>query len=158
MEIPDDVFEAMLQQMRQLQIGLRTVRAELGKWRQEPVEANFASRAWEEAEPPTEKQIQFLRGLGVEEIPASKDEARRLLQELNEKREAGEYSIPPTAKQLKYLKDLKYVGPIPESKEAAWKLFAGAQKGLNEYVVSLLHSKLRFAKQWPLNRKSGLRA
>jgi hypothetical protein len=127
MEIPDDVFVAMLEQMRQLQIGLRTVRAELGKWRQEPVESSVQAQPavpveTESIEPPTERQILFLKGLGVEEIPASKDEARRLLQELNEKREQGEYSIPPTAKQRKYLKDLKYAGPIPESKEAAWKL------------------------------------
>jgi hypothetical protein len=133
MEIPDDVFEAMLEQMRQLQIGLRTVRAELGKWREQPIESSVQAQPavpveTESVEPPTEKQIQFLRGLGVEEIPESKDEARRLLQELNEKREQGEYSIPPTAKQLKFLKDLKYVGPIPESKEAAWKLLQELKK------------------------------
>jgi len=127
MEIPDDAIESILEQMRQMQIGLRNLRAELGKWRQEPVESAVQAQPavpdeTESVEPPTEKQIQFLKGLGVEDIPASKDEARRLLQELNEKREAGEYSPPPTAKQLKYLKDLKYAGPIPETKEAAWKL------------------------------------
>jgi hypothetical protein len=121
MEIPDDVFEAMLEQMRQMQIGLRTVCAELGKWRQEPVEP-ASPVVQEEVEPPTEKQIQFLRGLGVEEIPASKNEARRLLQELNEKREQGEYSIPPPTKQLKYLKNLKYAGEMPKTKDAAWEL------------------------------------
>jgi hypothetical protein len=47
---------------------------------------------------------------------------------LNEKREAGEYSPPPTAKQLKYLKDLKYAGPMPASKEAAWKLLQDLKK------------------------------
>jgi len=121
MKIPDDVFETMLEQMRQMQIGLRTVCAELGKWRQEPAEpASLAVQ--EEVEPPTEKQIQFLRGLGVEDIPASKDGARQLLQELNEKIEQGEYSIPPTAKQLKYLKDLKYAGEIPKTKDAAREL------------------------------------
>ncbi len=132
MEIPDDVFEAMLEQMRQLQIGLRTVRAELGNWRQKPTgQMTFTvtePAQTESIEPPTEKQIQFLRGLGVEEIPASKDEARQLLQELNEKREAGEYSPPPTAKQLKYLRDLKYAGPIPRSKEEAWKLLQELKK------------------------------
>ena len=127
MEIPDDAIESILEDMRQMQIGLRNLRAELGKWRQEPVESAVQAQPavpdeTESVEPPTEKQIQFLKGLGVEDIPASKDEARRLLQELNEKREAGEYSPPPTAKQLKYLKDLKYAGPIPETKEAAWKL------------------------------------
>jgi hypothetical protein len=127
MEIPDDAFESILEQMRQILIGLRTVRAELGKWRQEPVESSVSAQPavpveTESVEPPTEKQIQFLRGLGVEDIPPSKEEARRLLQELNEKRENGEYSIPPTAKQLKFLKDLKYAGPMPATKEAAWKL------------------------------------
>jgi hypothetical protein len=121
MEIPDDAIESILEQMRQMQIGLRTVCAELGKWRQEP--ADPASPAVkEEVEPPTEKQIQFLKGLGVEDIPASKVEARMLLQELNEKRDAGEYSIPPTAKQLKYLKNLKYAGEMPKTKDAAWEL------------------------------------
>ena len=123
MEISDGAFVAMLEQMRQVQIGLRTLRAELEKWRRKPVEPTTPGETEaEEVELPTEKQIQFLRGLGVEEVPASKDEARQLLLELNEKRELGEYSIPPTAKQLKYLKDLKYAGPIPESKAAAWKL------------------------------------
>jgi len=123
MEIPDGAFVAMLEQMRQVQIGLRTLRAELEKWRRKPVEPTTPGETEaEEVEPPTEKQIQFLKGLGVEDIPASKDEARRMLQELNEKREAGEYSPPPTEKQLKFLKDLKYRGPIPETKEAAWKL------------------------------------
>src|SRR5208283_3611962 len=103
------------------------------KWRQEPVESSVQAQLAVSVEtetigPPTEKQIQFLRGLGVEDIPASKDEARRLLQELNEKREAGEYSPPPTAKQLKYLKDLKYAGPMPASKEAAWKLLQELKK------------------------------
>jgi len=133
MEIPDDAIESILEQMRQMQIGLRNLRAELGKWRQEPVESAVQAQPavpdeTESVEPPTEKQIQFLKGLGVEDIPASKDEARRLLQELNEKREAGEYSPPPTAKQLKYLKDLKYAGPMPASKEAAWKLLQELKK------------------------------
>jgi hypothetical protein len=133
MEIPDDVFHSTLEQMRQILIGLRTVRAELGKWRQEPVESTVQAQPavpveTESIEPPTEKQIQFLRGLGIEEIPASKEEARRLLQELNEKREQGEYSIPPTAKQLKFLKDLKYAGPMPETKEAAWQLLQELKK------------------------------
>ncbi len=127
MEIPDDAIESILEQMRQILIGLRNVRAEFGKWRQEPVEPTSPA-VQEEAEPPTEKQIQFLKGLGVEEIPPSKEEARLLLQELNEKREAGEYSPPPTAKQLKYLKDLKYAGPMPASKEAAWKLLQELKK------------------------------
>ena len=123
MEISDVAFVAMLEQMRQVQIGLRTLRAELEKWRRKPVEPTTPGETEaEEVEPPTGKQIQFLRGLGVEEVPASKDEARQLLLELNEKREQGQYSIPPTAKQLKYLKDLKYAGPIPRSKEEAWKL------------------------------------
>ncbi len=129
MEISDEAFVAMLEQMRQVQIGLRTLRAELEKWRRKPVEPTTSGETEaEDIEPPTEKQIQFLRGLGVNDIPASKDEARRLLQELNEKREAGEYSIPPTAKQLKYLKDLKYAGPMPASKEAAWKLLQDLKK------------------------------
>ena len=53
----------------------------------------------------------------------------RLLQELNEKRDAG-VSIhpPPTAKQLKFLKDLKYAGPMPATKEAAWKLLQELKK------------------------------
>src|SRR5208283_2695903 len=129
MEISDEAFVAMLEQMRQVQIGLRTLRAELEKWRRKPVEPTTPGETEAETiEPPTEKQIQFLRGLGVEEIPASKDEARQLLLELNAKREQGEYSIPPTAKQLKFLKDLKYKGPIPESKEAAWKLLQELKK------------------------------
>src|SRR5208337_770480 len=129
MEISDEAFVAMLEQMRQVQIGLRTLRAELEKWRRKPVQpAVPVETEAESIEPPTEKQIQFLKGLGVEDIPASKDEARRLLQELNEKREAGEYSPPPTAKQLKYLKDLKYAGPVPASKEAAWKLLQELKK------------------------------
>ena len=74
MEIPADVLEIVLEQMRQIQISLRTVRAELGKWRKEPVESTLQAQPAvpfeaEEAEPPTEKQVQFLRGLGVEEIP-----------------------------------------------------------------------------------------
>jgi len=133
MEIPDDAIESILEQMRQLLIGLRTVRAELGKWKKEPVESTVQTPPaepieTESIEPPTEKQIQFLKGLGVEEMPASKDEARRLLQELNEKREQGEYSIPPTAKQLKFLKDLKYAGEMPQTKEAAWKLLQELKK------------------------------
>jgi len=127
MEIPDDAFDSILEQMRQVQISLRTLRAELGKWRQEPEEPTPPA-VQEEIEPPTEKQIQFLKGLGVEEIPASKVEARLLLQELNAKKEAGEYSIPPTTKQLKFLKDLKYAGPMPETKEAAWKLLQELKK------------------------------
>lgn len=133
MEIPDDVVDKIFEQMRQVQITLRTLRVELGKWRKVPIEpAEQGTPAvpveTESVEPPTEKQIQFLKGLGVEEIPPSKDAARRLLQELNERREAGEYSIPPTAKQLKYLKDLNYAGPIPENKEAAWKLLHELKK------------------------------
>ncbi|GEM_PF-3119481 len=133
MEIPDDAIESILEQMRQILIGLRNLRTELGKWRQEPVESTAKAQPavqveTESIEPPTEKQIQFLKGLGIEEIPASKDEARRMLQELNEKRETGEYSPPPTAKQLKFLKDLKYRGPIPETKEAAWKLLQELKK------------------------------
>ncbi|MGA2226300.1 MAG: hypothetical protein ABSH41_17835 [Syntrophobacteraceae bacterium] len=127
MEIPDDAIESILEQMRQMQIGLRNLRAELGKWRQEPEEPAMPALQ-EEVEPPTEKQIQFLKGLGVEEIPGSKEEARLLLQELNAKKEAGEYSMPPTAKQLKFLKDLKYRGPIPETKDAAWKLLQKLKK------------------------------
>ncbi len=121
MQIPDDVYEAVLEEMRQVQISLRTVRAELGKWRQEPATPAAPTEA-EAIEPPTEKQVQFLRGLGVNDIPGSKEEARLLLQELNAKREAGEYAAPPTAKQLKFLKDLKYAGPTPASKDEAWKL------------------------------------
>ena len=34
----------------------------------------------------------------------------------------------PTAKQLKYLKDLKYAGPMPANKEAAWKLLQELKK------------------------------
>lgn len=129
MEISDEAFVAMLEQMRQVQIGLRTLRAELEKWRRKPVEPTTPGETEaEEVEPPTEKQIQYLRGLGVEKIPATKDVARRLLQELNEKREAGEYSPPPTEKQLKYLKDLKYAGPIPRSKEEAWELLQELKK------------------------------
>ena len=127
MEIPDDAFDSILEQMRQVQISLRTLRAELGKWRQEPEEPAMPALQ-EEVEPPTEKQIQFLKGLGVEEIPGSKEEARLLLQELNAKKEAGEYSMPPAAKQLKFLKDLKYRGPIPETKDAAWKLLQKLKK------------------------------
>jgi hypothetical protein len=110
-----------------MQIALRNLRAELVKWKQEPVKLEVPIET-ESVESPTEKQIQFLKGLGVNDIPPSKDEARRLLQELNEKREAGEYSPPPTAKQLKYLKDLKYAGPMPASKEAAWKLLQDLKK------------------------------
>lgn len=133
MEIPDDVFNEIFEQMRQVQITLRTLRAELGKWRKEPIESEeqctlAVPDETESLEPPTEKQIQFLKGLGVEEIPTSKEEARRLLQVLNEKREAGEYLVPPTAKQLKYLKDLRYAGPIPESKEVAWKILQELKK------------------------------
>jgi hypothetical protein len=133
MEIPDDAIESILEQMRQILIGLRNLRTELGKWRQEPVESTAKAQPavqveTESIEPPTEKQIQFLKGLGIEEIPASKDEARRMLQELNEKREAGEYSPPATPKQLKFLKDLKYAGPMPETKEAAWKLLQELKK------------------------------
>ena len=122
MEISDAAFESILEQLRQVQIYLRTVRAELGKWKKEPVEPTSPT-VQEELEPPTEKQILFLRGLGVQEIPASKEEARRLLQKLNEKRDTGEYSIPPTEKQLKYLKDLKYAGEMPKTKEAAGNYF-----------------------------------
>ena len=133
MEIPDDAIESILEQLRQIQISLRTVRTELGTWKKEPVESTVQAQPavpveTESIEPPTEKQVLFLKGLGVEEIPATKDEARRMLQELNEKREAGEYSIPPTAKQLKFLNDLKYAGPMPASREAAWKLLQELKK------------------------------
>lgn len=123
MEIPDDVFERVLEEMRQLQLGFRTIWTELEKLKQEPGKAT--SPTTQEIEPPTEKQIQFLRDLGVEDIPPSKEEARQLLHELNEKLETGEYVIPPTSKQLKFLKDLGYSGPVPESKQAAWKLLQG---------------------------------
>ena len=115
MEIPDVVFETMLERIKEIQLTLRDLCAEMGKWRQNPVEGNGS-------QPPTEKQIHFLRGLGVDEIPTSKVEACQLLQELNQKLEDGQYSIPPTEKQLKYLKDLQYVGKMPESKEEAWEL------------------------------------
>jgi len=133
MGIPDDTLDTAIEQIRQLQIGLRNLRAELVKWRKGPVESSVQAQPavpveTESVEPPTEKQVQFLRGLGVEDIPASKDEARRLLQELNERREQGEYSIPPTAKQLKYLKDLKYAGEMPKTKDAAWKLLQELKK------------------------------
>ena len=121
MEMPDDVFERMLERMKEIQFTLRDMRAELWKWRQEPDQPTAGSQM-DGVEPPTDKQLQFLRGLGVEEMPSSKVEARRMLQELNLKREAGEYSIPPTAKQLKYLQDLNYTGEIPQSREEAWKL------------------------------------
>lgn len=123
MEIPDNEIKSIFEEIQQIQLGLRSVLAELEKWRKEsggstaPTEEDL-----EGVEPPTEKQIVFLKGLGVEEIPASKEEARLLLHELNEQLEAGEYVVPPTAKQLKYLRNLKYGGPIPESKDAAWKL------------------------------------
>jgi len=101
MEIPDDVFEAILEQMRQVQITLRNLRSNFGKWRQMPVQPTKSLPAKAQSiEPPTEKQIAFLKSLGVEDIPATKIGAWQLLQELNEKREAGEYSIPPTEKQL----------------------------------------------------------
>ena len=127
MEISNGTLDTAIEQIRQMQIALRNLRAELVKWKQEPVKLEVPIET-ESVESPTEKQIQFLKGLGVNDIPPSKDEARRLLQELNEKREAGEYSPPPTAKQLKFLKDLKYRGPIPESKEAAWKLLQELKK------------------------------
>lgn len=122
MEIPDYSFEELLEKMRQVQITLRNLRSEFLKWRQMPVEPATPGPIVAVIDPPTGKQILFLRGLGVEEIPVSKEEARRLLQELNAKKEAGEYSVPPTEKQLKYLRDLNYVGPIPVSKDEAWKL------------------------------------
>jgi hypothetical protein len=127
MEISNGTLDTAIEQSRQMQIALRNLRAELVKWKQEPVKLEVPIET-ESVESPTEKQIQFLKGLGVNDIPPSKDEARRLLQELNEKREAGEYSPPPTAKQLKYLKDLKYAGPMPASKEAAWKLLQDLKK------------------------------
>jgi hypothetical protein len=127
MEISNGTLDTAIEQIRQMQIALRNLRAELVKWKQEPVKLEVPIET-ESVESPTEKQIQFLKGLGVNDIPPSKDEARRLLQELNEKREAGEYSPPPTAKQLKYLKDLKYAGPMPASKEAAWKLLQDLKK------------------------------
>lgn len=133
MEMPDDVFEELLEQMRQIQISLRVVRAELVKWKKEPVESTVQAQPAlpvqaESIEPPTEKQIQFLKGLGVVDIPASKEEARRLLQELNEKREHGDYSAPPTEKQLKYLRDLKYAGEMPRTKDEAWTLLQALKK------------------------------
>jgi hypothetical protein len=127
MEISNGTLDTAIEQIRQMQIALRNLRAELVKWKQEPVKLEVPIET-ESVESPTEKQIQFLKGLGVNDIPPSKDEARRLLQELNEKREAGEYSPPPTAKQLKYLRDLKYPGEMPETKEAAWKLLQELKK------------------------------
>lgn len=124
MEISDVVFETMLERIKEIQLALRDLWAEMGKWRQNPVDTTAPTEG-NGSQPPTEKQIHFLRGLGVQEIPASKVEARRLLQELNERLEEGEYSIPPTEKQLKYLKDLKYAGKMPESKEEAWELLKG---------------------------------
>jgi hypothetical protein len=128
MAIPDNVMLTIIEQIRQIQISLRHVRSDLEKWRQETAEMTTPP-VREEVEPPTDKQIQFLKGLGVEEIPASKIEARRLLQELNEKRETGEYSIPPTAAQLKYLRDLKYAGEMPRTKDDAWKILQELKKG-----------------------------
>ena len=127
MELADDALEALIDRMKQVQFNLRDIRIDLEKLRyKQPIESTVERT--EEVEPPTEKQILFLKGLGVEEIPASKEEARRLLQELNEKREAGEYSPPPTEKQLKYLKDLKYAGEMPKTKDAAWKLLQDLKK------------------------------
>jgi hypothetical protein len=128
MELADDALEALIDRMKQVQFNLRDIRIDLEKLRyKQPIESTVERT--EEVEPPTEKQIVFLKGLGVEEIPASKEDARRLLQELNEKREAGEYSPPPTEKQLKYLKDLKYAGEMPKTKDAAWKLLQDLKKG-----------------------------
>ncbi len=127
MELADDALEALIDRMKQVQFNLRDIRIDLEKLRyKQPIESTVERT--EEVEPPTEKQILFLKGLGVEEIPASKEDARRLLQELNEKREAGEYSPPPTEKQLKYLKDLKYAGEMPKTKDAAWKLLQDLKK------------------------------
>jgi hypothetical protein len=127
MELADDALEALIDRMKQVQFNLRDIRIDLEKLRyKQPIESTVERT--EEGEPPTEKQILFLKGLGVEEIPASKEDARRLLQELNEKREAGEYSPPPTEKQLKYLKDLKYAGEMPKTKDAAWKLLQDLKK------------------------------
>ena len=127
MELADDALEALIDRMKQIQFNLRDIRIDLEKLRyKQPIESTVERT--EEVEPPTEKQFLFLKGLGVEEIPASKEEARRLLQELNEKREAGEYSPPPTEKQLKYLKDLKYAGEMPKTKDAAWKLLQDLKK------------------------------
>jgi len=135
MEIPIDIFEAVLEQLKQVQFALRDVRAEMRKWKKgpgeasEPVESIIPAKpetveqeTVETIEPPTEKQRQFLISLGVEEIPASKEEARQLLLQLNAKRQAGQYVVPPTERQMQFLKGLGYSGPMPDSKDAAWKL------------------------------------
>lgn len=93
MNIPDDVFQMMLEQMQQIELGMRDLRAELEKHRPKPVTSAIQAQT-ENDEPPTEKQINFLKSLGVEDIPATKEAARQLLHELNEKLENGEYSIP----------------------------------------------------------------
>lgn len=121
MEMPDHVVETILERIKDVQLTLRDVRSELLTWRQKPIPP-AVEFPMDSVEPPTEKQIQYLKGLGVEEVPASKLEARQLLKEIIEKREVGEYSIPPTEKQLRFLKSLKYEGPAPETKEEAWKL------------------------------------
>lgn len=126
MNIPDDVVAKMMEQMRQIQLWMSDFRAQMEKFR--PQSTEEPQPQTKPAEPPTEKQIKFLKNLGVEDIPATKLEAWQLLQELNEKRENGEYSIPPTAKQLQYLKALKYAGPIPESKEEAWEILQELKK------------------------------
>jgi hypothetical protein len=121
MEIPDDAVSTVLEQLQQIQLGLRSLRVEIGKWKQDSLD-KAASPEGNGSQPPTEKQIRFLKGLGVQEMPATKVEARRLLQEINQKLELGEYSIPPTEKQLKFLKDLNYAGKTPESREEAWNI------------------------------------
>ncbi len=121
MEIPEHVCETMLERMKEIQLSLRDLRAELGKWKSIPLSEEDENPD-HAPDPPTERQIQFLKGLGVEELPDSKVEARRLLQELNRRMENGEYAIPPTEKQITYLQDLGYDGEIPKSREEAWKL------------------------------------
>jgi hypothetical protein len=121
MDRSNNVLEAVVELMREIQLTLRDVRAELVKWKDKP---GGATAQWQTGtdKPPTEKQLQYLKGLGIEEIPTSKIEARQMLAEIIEKRETGEYSIPPTEKQFKYLKSLGYEGPVPETKEEAWEL------------------------------------
>ena len=130
MYIANDLMQTIVKQLKGIQLTLANLEAEMERWRRRSVLPTEKCHLEVESddEPPTEKQIQYLKGLGVEEIPTSKLEARQLLTEIIEKREIGEYSIPPTTKQLQYLRNLKYEGPTPATKDEAWRLIQDLQK------------------------------
>ena len=75
-------------------------------------DAKLASEM-EVSDPPTRKQLVYLDRLGCPQVPRSRSEAGRLI---------NEWQPSPTPAQLDFLAILGYTGPDPESKFEASKL------------------------------------